>query len=186
MPPVRTCVVRRERADPSALVRVFAGPDGVAHVDWHGRWKGRGAWLTCDREVFEEVQRKPGILQRALDSGPLVVEGLLAEAQAANLGAALDLLALAARAGALVSGADAMERTSPEALTALVFSVDASEASRIGAKRLFPALESFDLPLTREALGHKIGKGPRAVLGLRPAAPVRALIRELRRMPALG
>lgn len=186
MPPIRSCVVRRERADPSALVRVFAGPDGVAHVDWHGRWKGRGAWLTCDREVFEEAQRKPGLLQRALDSGPLVVAGLLDEARLANLGATLDLLALAARAGAVVSGADALERTSAEALTALVYAQDASEASRTAAGRLFPLLPTYELPLTREGLGHKIGKGPRAVLGLRPAAPVRALIRELRRMPALG
>ncbi len=186
MPPVRSCVVRRERADPSALVRVFAGPDGVAHVDWHGRWKGRGAWLTCERAVFEEAQRKPALLQRALEVSALDVAALLDEARAANVTAIGDLLALAARAGAIVSGADAMERTSPEALVALVFADDASESSRATATRMFPLLPSFPYPLTREALGHKIGKGPRAVLGLRAAAPVRALIRELRRMQALG
>jgi predicted RNA-binding protein YlxR (DUF448 family) len=186
VPPVRTCVVRRERADPDALVRVFAGPDGVAHVDWHGRWKGRGAWLTCERAVIEEAQRKPGLLQRALDAGSLDVSGLLAEARGANATAVGDLLALSARAGAAVSGADALERTAAESLVALVFAEDASEASRAAATRQFPTLPAFSPPLTREALGHKIGKGPRAVLGLRPAAPVRALIRELRRMQALG
>lgn len=186
MPPIRTCVVRRERAEPSALVRVFAGPDGAAHVDWHGRWKGRGAWLTCERAVFEEAQRKPALLQRALEASPLAVEGLLAEAREANVAAATALLSLAARAGALVSGADALARTAPEALLAIIFAEDSSESSRATTTRMFPILPSYFFPLTREALGHKIGKGPRAVLGLRPAAPVRALIRELRRMQALG
>ncbi len=186
MPPERTCAVSRERADPGALVRVFAGPDSVAHVDWHGRWRGRGAWLTCTRATFEEAMRKPAILQRALHTGPLEVSGLLDEARAANGLAILDLLALSARAGAAISGADALDRTSPDSLLGLILASDASESSIEALIRRFPDVQRFTVALDREALGHRVGKGPRAAVGFRASAPARALIAELRRSLALG
>lgn len=186
MPPVRTCILSRERADPDALVRLFVGPDGAAHVDWHGRWKGRGAWLTCTRAAFDELRKKPAVLQRALDAGPVDAAGLLEEARAANRAAIADLLALCARAGALVSGADALAGTAPTSLMALVLAADAAEASVQAATARFDALPTFRLPLDREALGHRIGKGPRAVVGVRGASPSRALLRELRRAHDLG
>lgn len=186
MPPVRSCVVTRERAEPGALVRVFAGPDGVAHVDWHGKWKGRGAWLTCSRAVFEEAMRKPGLLARALDVPAADPRHLLDEARAANASAIADLLALTARAGAAVSGADALERTSPESLVALVTASDASEASIATILARFPDVPRFATPLDREALGRRVGKGPRVAVGLRSSAPARGLLAELRRSLALG
>ena len=186
MPPVRTCVITRESADPDDLVRIIAGPDGVAHVDWHGRWKGRGAWLRCQRAVFEEASRKPGILQRALGTAPLDTSGLWPEAKTANETAILDLLALTARAGAAVSGADALERTNPESLLALLGAADAADSSIAAVAARFPSIPLVRMALDREALGHRIGKGPRAIVGIRPSAPARSLLRELRRMQALG
>ncbi len=186
MPPVRSCILTRERADPDALVRLFVGPDGQAHVDWHGRWKGRGAWLTCTRAAFEELAKKPGLLARALEVPSLDVSGLLAEAREANHAAVLDLLALSARAGALVSGADALAGTAPESILALVVASDAAQGSTTAATAQFPAVPVHLARLDREALGHRIGKGPRAVVGVRAAAPTRALLRELRRAHDLG
>lgn len=186
MPPVRTCVVTREHADPGELVRIFAGPDGVAHVDWHQKWKGRGAWLTCDQKIFAEAMKKPGLLQRALEVPQLDVRGLLDEARAANDLAIANLLALTARAGAAVSGADALERTAPTSLVALCLANDAAEASTSALAARFPEVPRFVLGLDREALGRRVGKGPRAAVGLRPAAPARALLAELRRRHALG
>ncbi|MSQ01446.1 MAG: DUF448 domain-containing protein [Myxococcales bacterium] len=186
MPPVRTCVVSRERADPDDLVRLFAGPDGVAHVDWHARWKGRGAWVRCDRRSFDELVRKPGILQRALDVTTIDTAGLLEEARAANTVAVAELLSLSARAGALVSGADALSGTSPDSLCGMVLASDAAAGSIDALVRAFPDLPRFRVMLPREALGHRVGKGPRAAVGLRNAAPTRALLRELRRMLDLG
>lgn len=155
-------------------------------MDWHGKWRGRGAWITCERRYFEEAARKPAILQRALQADPLDVSGLLAEARAANLQAVRDLLALSARAGAVVSGAEALERTAPESLMALVVASDASAASADAATARFPHALGLKIQMTREELGHQIGKGPRAVLGFRRAAPTHALIAELRRVQALG
>lgn len=167
-------------------MRVFAGPDGVAHVDWHGKWKGRGAWITCERKLFEQAMAKPALLARALHEERLEVAGLLDEARAANLLAIRDLLALSARAGAVVSGADALERTLPESLVGLIVADDASPASAEAAAARFPELLAVRIGMTREELGHQIGKGPRAVLGFRRAAPTRALLAELRRSLALG
>ena len=167
-------------------MRVFAGPDGAAHVDWHGKWPGRGAWITCEKKFFEEAAKKPAILQRALQTEPLDVSGLLSEARAANLQAVRNLLALSARAGAVVSGADALEATAPESILALVEASDASAASADTAAARFPDALRLKIQMTREELGHQIGKGPRAVLGFRRAAPTRALIAELRRVQALG
>ena len=179
-------MITRERADADALVRVFAGPDGVAHVDWHGRWRGRGAWLTCSEEIFRAAMAKPGALQRALEVSALEVAGLLDEARAASDKAAFDMLALAARAGAAVSGADALERTAPESLIAILVASDASESSVQLLERHFPEVPRFQIPADRETLGHRVGKGPRAAVGVRPAAPSRALLAELRRRHALG
>ena len=167
-------------------MRVFAGPDGVAHVDWHGKWKGRGAWITCERKMFEQAMSKPALLVRALHEERLDVAGLLDEARAANQLAIRNLLALSARAGAVVSGADALERTAPESLVGLIFADDASTASAEAAAARFPELLAVRIGMNREELGHQIGKGPRAVLGFRRAAPTRALLAELRRSLALG
>jgi predicted RNA-binding protein YlxR (DUF448 family) len=171
------------------LVRICVDPDGRAAVDLRGKAGGRGAWLVPTRAAFEAAEARPEKLRRALKTEGLVVEGLLAAAQEAALRQVLDLLSLAARAGALASGGDQVE----EALAAVqeganvgvIFPDDASARSVEDVRRSAGELPCFTLPVTREALGHRIGKGPRAAVVLRRASVTMALVRELRKMEGL-
>lgn len=155
-------------------------------MDRSGKAVGRGAWVVPTREAFEELVRKPGILGRALQVEQVDTSGLLDEVRAVTLAAVLDLLSLAARSGRLASGADqvAAARRAGE-LLALVVAHDASDQS-VRAARGETELETFLLPLDRDALGHRIGKGPRAMVGVRPGGPSATLVNRLRRMVAFG
>ena len=182
----RTCVVTREVAAPEHLLRICVGPDGLAWPDWRARAGGRGAWLRPRRDVLELAEAKPAILRRALDAPELGTAGLLERARATNFKVVLDLLSLCSRAGALAGGAEQVEEAlrGGEAL-GMVLAEDASEQSVARARACAPQLPAWQVPLTKEELGRRIGKGPRAVLALRPASPSRSLVAELRRMADL-
>ena len=185
MPTERTCVITREATSPVGLVRIVVGPDGEAGVDYRAKLKGRGAWLTVQREVVEQAEQKPAALRRALEAPLLDTAGLLDRVRAANLAAVLDFLSLCARAGVVVGGADALGRLRPEQVIAYVTASDASQASLENVARALVGVPVFQLGLDRDTLGARVGKGPRAAMAIRDAAPARALLVELRRMQAL-
>lgn len=180
---MRTCAVTREEHSPDDLVRVLAGPDGVVEVDYRAKLGGRGAWLLPRRDVIETAEAKPAILRRALHAEGARTEGLLERVRAANLRAVLDSLSLASRAGCIASGGEQVDSTvrAGDAI-ALVVATDASPKSVPEARPNLPILTA---PLDREALGQRIGKGPRAVLALRGSSVTRTLVRELHRMQEL-
>lgn len=182
--PIRTCVVTRESGPPEALVRVVLGPDGRVEVDYRAKLGGRGAWLLPRRDVIATAEAKPGILARALDAeGACDVTGLLDRVRAANERVVGELLSLSARAGALASGGEQVQAAvrAGEVL-GLVVASDASPQSLEAAVGSRADLAIWRVPWDREALGHRIGKGARAIVGLRPAAPTRALADQLRKM----
>lgn len=183
--PERTCVVTHESGPPSSFVRVLVGPDGRVEVDYHAKLGGRGAWLAPRKDVIATAEARPGQLAKALDVDACDTAGLLERVRAANLRAVGELLSLSARAGALASGAEQVEAAvrAGEALGLLVAS-DASPQSVEAARGSF-TLPLWTAPWDREALGHRIGKGPRAIIALRAAAPSRALVDQLRRMEDL-
>lgn len=177
----RTCVVTREERSPQALVRVYA-LDGHVAVDARGRRGGRGAWLLPRREVLERAEANPALLRRALREDSLVVAGLLHACRAQVAQQLLDLLSLAARAGALASGGDSVEASLRAGSAACVLvACDASEASVARASTLAAALVPSPplhrMDLDKATLGARIGKGPRAVVVVRPCALARAIVR---------
>ncbi len=179
--PTRTCIVTREVRSPENLVRVYAF-EGRAVVDARGRTGGRGAWLLPRRDVLERAEAAPAMLRRALREDALVVEGLLRECRAQLAHQLLDLLSLASRAGALASGGDSVEATlRAGAATCVLVATDASEASVARATALAAALSPpppvHRVDLDKESLGQRIGKGPRAVVVVRPSSLARAIAR---------
>lgn len=185
--PVRTCIVTRQEGGPKDLLRLVALDDGRVVVDRSGKLPGRGAWITPSRAVFAQLEKKPGLLLRALqlegvNPEQAGVRGLLAEAQAVTDAAILDLLSLAARSGRLASGAEQVAAAVREegGVAGLVVAADASPQSVEAAKGA-RELPVWTLALTRDELGRRIGKGPRAVLALRTGGPTDALVRQLRR-----
>ncbi len=162
--PERTCVATRERADQDALLRLVRTPDGQVVVDYRGRLPGRGAWVKPARSALELLERKPKILSKVL-RGPVRVEGLLAQAQASNQAALEHALSLASRSGSVVGGGDRV-RTALNSgrATALILAADASPRGSADLARRAGGLPVVTLPLDRETLGARIGRGPRAAL----------------------
>ncbi len=182
---MRTCVVTRESGPPEALVRVLVGPDGRIEVDYGARLGGRGAWLMPRKDVIATAEAKPGLLARMLHVETCDTAGLLDRVRAANERTAGELLSLAARSGALASGGDqATAAVRAGEVIGLAVASDASPSS-VDAVRGDRDLPIWTLPWDREALGRRIGKGPRAIVGLRGAAVTRALAEQLRRMQDL-
>jgi predicted RNA-binding protein YlxR (DUF448 family)/ribosomal protein L7Ae-like RNA K-turn-binding protein len=183
---VRTCVVTRTPHAPEDLVRVCVGPEGAACVDVRGKAPGRGAWLLATREVVERAESRPDILRRALDVEHLEVSGLLDAARDGVFRHALDLLSLSSRAGALASGGEQVtEALRGDDVVGILLAVDASARTRSDVLSAARGRPCFDVPLDRDALGQRIGKGPRAAVVLRGSSITRALARELRKLAAL-
>ncbi len=183
--PVRTCIATREPGNPDELVRLVVGEDEVVEVDYRGKAPGRGAWVTPTREAIEIVESRAGMIAQALDVPRVDPSGLLGRVQAANLAAVLDLLSLAARSGAVIGGAESVTEAARHPNT--IGFISASDASPRSVTDVTSGatVTIFSLPLDREALGARVGKGPRAVLALRKSSATTALLRELRRMVAL-
>jgi predicted RNA-binding protein YlxR (DUF448 family) len=182
----RTCAVTRETHPAEHLIRVFAGPEGRAVVDARGRKGGRGAWLLPRKDVLERAESTPALLRRALREEGLVVEGLLEAARAQVRQQILDLLSLAARAGALASGGDSVEGALRAGSAAIVLvASDASEGTVARVSQLAPTVPRHAIGLDKGDLGERIGKGPRAIVVVRPCSLAKALLRELRKGDSL-
>ena len=183
--PERTCVATREARPRDELVHLVALPDGTVEVDRSGRLDGRGAWVAPTRAAVATLEAKPSLLARALDRPDVRVAGLLDKVRAAAWAVALDHLSLCARSGRLASGADQVESAVRAGeLAALLVASDASPRSvaTVVGRRELPV---FALALDREALGLRIGKGPRAMVGVRPGGPSAGLLLQLRRIESL-
>ncbi len=185
--PERTCVACRQTAEKEDLVRLTCSPDGQLMIDYRGKLPGRGAWVHPDRSCIEKLEHKPGILNRALAASWTAVElypPMLHQVQQA----ALDGISMAAAAGALVGGKDALEQAIREnRVMEIVVASDASPRTLKEIRHVSGDTMLFTgVPLDREHLGERIGRGARAALGVTASRAASHLRRQLRRLRALG
>ena len=165
---VRTCVGCRESGDRRAddLVRLVLSPDGDIVVDLGGKLPGRGAWVHTRLACLERVAKRPQSLR--LGHRPSGMDALPAVIRTRVVAAALDGLSMAQAAGALVSGGsgvvDALQR---RGLHSVIVAEDASARTIESAKSAASEDVSFVvLPISAHDLGVRIGRGPRAVIGV--------------------
>ena len=160
-------------------------PDGEILVDYRARLPGRGAWVTPTRENLERLEAKPALVAKTL-KGRVNLSGLLDKVRAANLKAVEDLLSLAARSGVLVGGKDGLRSSLAGGhVVALLLAADISPRRGDDLVSRAGQVPVFHLHLDSGELGHRVGKGPRAALTLRPSKISRTLITELRRSQGL-
>jgi predicted RNA-binding protein YlxR (DUF448 family) len=182
----RTCIACREEAARDALIRLVSDPDGALVIDLRGRLPGRGAWVHPTRACVSAVERDPKLASRTLKtrvSGPDLEQQL----HDAVLRAVLDGLSLAARAGALVGGHDAIEiAVGAGKVSEVVLANDAAERTVRDLERIAGDRPITRLPIDREALGARVGQPPRAALGLVPLPAFADLRTQLRRLRSLG
>lgn len=65
-PPMRTCVVTKEKLEKKDLIRVVRTPEGNVVIDLNGKLNGRGAYLKKDLAVFNKAKQSK-ILERFLE-----------------------------------------------------------------------------------------------------------------------
>jgi predicted RNA-binding protein YlxR (DUF448 family) len=186
--PKRTCIACRIGTDQADLLRLVRHPlDGSAVVDLKGSLPGRGAWVHPVHGCLLRLQDRPALLRRALKA-EVRCDNLLDTARALTLAKILDGLSLVAASGRLVGGHDQLLDALKEGkLAALVFSENIADrtATRLNEVRE-PEVQTFLLPISSAALGFRVGKGPRAAVGLFASERSHWLIKQLQRRQHIG
>lgn len=104
-PGERTCIVTRALLPQSRLLRFVAGPDGLIVPDLRARLPGRGVWVSLSHGRVAEAARK-NLFARALKRKVGVPDGLADQVAGLLARDALQMLALANKAGAVITGFD--------------------------------------------------------------------------------
>jgi predicted RNA-binding protein YlxR (DUF448 family) len=167
----RTCILTRTAAPPRALIRLALAPDGRVLPDVRAKAPGRGAWVGVARPELEQALAKGklrGALARAFKSNEVFVPADLPELIAAALRRnALDRLGLESRAGALLTGAERIEKAARSGqLHALYHASDAAadgcaklaQAWRVGSEQEGSSLKGVALPVPRTILALALGR----------------------------
>lgn len=183
---MRTCIACREAGERDELVRLVVSPEGQIVLDPRGRLPGRGAWLHPSRSCLDLLRRRRGVIQRALGIAASVDE-IEAQLRDHVHRALLDGLSMAAAAGALVGGRDLLEQALREGQVVEVVVAHDAAARTIEALKhaADEGVEFTEVPIGRAELGHRIGKGARAAVGIRRSRATEHLRRQLRRLRML-
>lgn len=183
----RSCAACREKAerDGDDLVRLVRSPDGHVVVDLRGKLPGRGAWVHARATCVAKVEQRPGALRLGT---PISATGLVGEMRSRIVNAALDGISMAQAAGAVVSGAQQLQAAlSKGMLHSVLLADDASD--RTVADLMDVAGEQVRMvrfPISTVDLGARIGRGPRAAVGVTSSRAGVHLRRQLRRLADLG
>ena len=102
--PERTCVVTRSVESKERLLRFVLAPDGQIVPDLKNKLPGRGIWVTANAEILGKAVKRQSF-KRALKGGPDVDAGLVTLVGDLLEKDALQSLALANKAGLVMTGA---------------------------------------------------------------------------------
>lgn len=100
---VRMCAVTREVRPTDELIRFVVGPDGAVVPDVKRRLPGRGLWVLASRAALA-VAVKRGVFAKGFRTAVKETESLVADTERLLGQSAVDALAIAAKAGQVVSG----------------------------------------------------------------------------------
>jgi predicted RNA-binding protein YlxR (DUF448 family) len=101
--PLRRCLVTREQGERSKMLRFAVAPEGRVVFDVTATLPGRGLWLSARPGVLDQAVRR-GAFARGAKAQVTVPPGLADEVTAALTRRLVDLLGLARRSGAAISG----------------------------------------------------------------------------------
>lgn len=133
----RTCALTRDLKPVSELIRFVLGPAGEAVPDVKRKLPGRGIWVTATRTAIEEAVRR-NVFARGFKRDVRIARDLAVETDQLLERSALDALAMAGKAGRVVSGYAKVEAAiGRDAIAALIH---AKEAAIDGKRKLDGAL----------------------------------------------
>jgi predicted RNA-binding protein YlxR (DUF448 family) len=123
----RTCALTREVRPISELVRFVVGPAGEAVPDVKRKLPGRGIWVTATSAAIADATER-NVFARGFRREVHVPQDLAAQTERLLERAALDALAIAGKAGAIVSGFAKVEVTlGRDDVLALIHAADAAD-----------------------------------------------------------
>jgi hypothetical protein len=99
----RSCALSRQIKPVAELVRFVVGPDGAVVPDVKRKLPGRGLWITGTRDAIEQAVKR-NVFARGFKRDVRTGRDLAAATEQMLERAALDALAIAAKAGRLVGG----------------------------------------------------------------------------------
>ena len=139
--PERRCIVRGQVGPKSQFIRFVANPNNTIVPDLAGKLPGRGVYVTADRSAIEEAVAKHAFV-RALKRRVEVDASLVVVTEQLARRRVMDLLGLARKAGALVTGFEHVRKLTFDDAYILI---TASDAADDGVKKIDVRLRQ-DLP----------------------------------------
>ena len=129
---MRTCVVSREVRPIDELIRFVVGPTGEVVPDVKRKLPGRGLWISASRQRVAEAVRRHQF-SRGFKRDVRVAPSLPADIEALLVRSATEALAMAAKAGQVVSGFAKVEGALQREIAALIH---ASDGAADGIRKL--------------------------------------------------
>lgn len=164
--PLRKCVTTGESLDKSELLRFVVSPDGVLTFDLQQKLPGRGAYVIPDAAALQNALTK-NLFAKSFKEKIKTPSGMAEQVTAQLRQSALQLLALARRAGDAVAGSDkAQDFARTEKLGAVILASDAGNDGQQTAKKMadgMPVIHDFD----RDELGAIFGRDQAVVIAMR-------------------
>lgn len=180
----RTCIACRRTGAKDDLLRFVLSPDRCIVPDLLSRLPGRGAY-TCLDPVCVDLAMQRRQFSRAFKAEILVAgHQLAAEISTLIHGRMLHLLAMANKAGVVVSGGDSVERAIASSLPNSVIWIAADASADRREKYTFSGRRAgciVHVGNTSAELGGVLGKEQRTFLLLKPSGITAKLKNELER-----
>jgi len=132
----RTCAVTREVKPVDELIRFVVGPDGSIVADVKRKLPGRGLWVTGTRAAVEQAVNRR-VFARGFKRDVRVPADLPEQMDRLLERSALDALAIAGKAGVVVTGFAKVEAALERGeAVALIHAADAAEDGRRRLRKL--------------------------------------------------
>jgi hypothetical protein len=126
----RSCALTREVMPVEAMVRFVVAPDGAVVPDVKRKLPGRGLWITATRAAIGKAVARQ-VFARGFRREVKVAADLPAATERLLEAAALDALAMAGKAGCVLTGATKVEAAAArDDLKAVIHAADAADDGR--------------------------------------------------------
>ena len=143
----RTCALTRQLKPAEDMIRFVVGPNAEAVPDVKRKLPGRGIWITATRAAVEEAVKR-NVFARGFKRDVRAARDLAVQTELLIERAALDALAIAGKAGTVVSGFSRVEEAAGR--DDIVALIRAAEAGDDGKRKLTAALNRNTAGKSRE------------------------------------
>jgi len=143
----RTCALTRQLKRAEDMIRFVVGPNAEAVPDVKRKLPGRGIWITATRAAVEEAVKR-NVFARGFKRDVRAARDLAVQTELLIERAALDALAIAGKAGTVVSGFSRVEEAAGR--DDIVALIRAAEAGDDGKRKLTAALNRNTAGKSRE------------------------------------